>query len=166
MLKKNYKKGEVNVIYEVDHGGSCFVCCAAARIAGATCPANGQRRRERQRGDSCARNQTPKPAYHAMQFMATLLSGATYGGSLSTSTLEGYSFLNAETNTQYQIYWTNNQNTTETLSLSPSTRKVYNKLGQDMTQSQRDTNTTIEIGFEPIIIEMDARFIYLPLVQR
>lgn len=111
-------------------------------------------------------NHTPKPAYHAMQFMATLLSGATYGGSLGTSTLEGYSFLNTSTNTQYQIYWTNDQNTTQTLSLPPSTRKVYDKLGQDITPSQRDRSATIEIRFEPIIIEMDARFIYLPLLQR
>ncbi|MGB0388937.1 MAG: hypothetical protein ACPGWR_29295 [Ardenticatenaceae bacterium] len=118
--------------------------------------------------DLFAPNNTPKPAYQAMQFMATRLSGATYGGSLSTSTstLEGYSFLNASTNTQYQIYWTNDQNTTETLTLPPTTRKVYDKLGQHMTASQRDTSATIEIGFEPIIIEMDARFIYLPLVQR
>ncbi|MGB0383794.1 MAG: hypothetical protein ACPGWR_03140, partial [Ardenticatenaceae bacterium] len=110
-------------------------------------------------------NNTPKPAYQAMQFMASLLSGATYGGSLGgslgSSTLEGYSFLNASTNTQYQIYWTNDQNTTETLTLPPSTRKVYDKLGEEIAQSA--TSATIEVGFEPIIIEMDARFIYLPL---
>ena len=108
-------------------------------------------------------NQTPKPAYEAMQFIASLLSGATYQGALGTSTLEGYSFLKAETNSEYQIYWTNNHNTTQNLSLPPATRTVYNKLGQKITPTK---TSMIEIGFEPIIIEMDSRSLYLPFMQR
>ena len=108
-------------------------------------------------------NNTPKPAYEAIKFMASLLSGATYKGSLGTSTLEGYSFWNPETNLEYRVYWTNNEKTSESLSLFPSTLTVYDKLGQEITPSE---SGTIEIGFEPIIIEMETLKFYLPVLRQ
>ena len=97
--------------------------------------------------DLLDQNQDPKAAYITVQFLATLLEGAAYTGSLSTSTVEGYSFRKGET--EYQIYWTNDLATTAPLSLPENTQVVYNKLGQHITPS----GMSIMVGFEPIIIE-------------
>lgn len=97
--------------------------------------------------DLLHRNQDPKPAYITVQFLATLLEGATYTESLSTSTIEGYRFEKGET--EYDIYWTNDLAISQPLSLPQNTQAIYNKFGEQITPS----DTSITVGFEPIIIE-------------
>lgn len=90
--------------------------------------------------------QSPRPAYQATQFMSNLLRGASYAGSLSDGTIEGYAFRTGQTT--YRVYWTNSSATVE-LPLPAGTRAVYSYLGQPITP----TGDSLTVGFEPVFIE-------------
>ncbi|MGB0388393.1 MAG: hypothetical protein ACPGWR_26535, partial [Ardenticatenaceae bacterium] len=92
----------------------------------------------------------PRPAYTTIQFMSSLLSGATYVGPLSTEHIEGYQFENPQTNTTYQLYWTNEMAISDTLPLPANTHALYDKLGEQITPN----GNSITISFEPIFIEI------------
>jgi hypothetical protein len=98
-------------------------------------------------------NQTPKPAYEAVQFLATLLSGATYTGNLGSESVEGYSFRNDATQMRYRIYWTNDVATTESLPLPDELLAVYDKVGTNITPE----SSSITVAFEPVIIQMGVQ---------
>ncbi|MGB0388236.1 MAG: hypothetical protein ACPGWR_25745 [Ardenticatenaceae bacterium] len=106
--------------------------------------------------DLLDRNGDPKPVYETIQFMSSFLSDATYGGRLYSHSVEGYWFRNSETSTDYRIYWTNEASITESKLLPSTARMVYDKLGH-ATAITPTASSMIEVGFEPIIIEMEAR---------
>jgi hypothetical protein len=63
--------------------------------------------------------------------------------------LEGYQFYNPVTNRTYQIYWLN-IDASVNLVKPADTIAVYDKLGNIITP----TGNTIEVSFEPVIIEI------------
>lgn len=91
--------------------------------------------------------QQPRPAYHTIKFMASLLDGATYVGPLSNDVLEGYAF--AREGTTYHVYWTNDGSVVD-LPLPDGTRTVYNLVGQ----SRAPEGPVLQVGFEPVFIEI------------
>jgi hypothetical protein len=93
----------------------------------------------------------PKPVYTSTHFLSDLLLGATYGGPLSSGTMEGYWFHKADS--IYHLYWTNEPDITFPLSLPETPHVVYNKYGEEIAV---DDESPIEIGFDPVIIEMGA----------
>lgn len=92
-------------------------------------------------------NQQPRLAFHTMKFVGTLLRNAQYEGPLSNGNLEGYAFRKG--NMSYHVYWTNDESTA-TLSLPGGARTLYNDVGQPTPISE----STITIGFEPVVIEL------------
>ncbi len=92
-------------------------------------------------------NQSPRPAYQTLRFMATLLKDARYIGNLSNGALEGYAFRSGATT--YQIYWTNNRSQVA-LSLPAGTQQIYTVTGQ----ASSTNGTSISIGFEPVFLEI------------
>jgi hypothetical protein len=93
--------------------------------------------------------QNPRPAYTAMQFMISLLREAQYRGSLLTGTHEGYEFLDPIHGKLYQIYWSNDASTFS-VDKTVNTIAVFDVYGNDITPA----GDTIQIGFDPIIIEL------------
>jgi hypothetical protein len=102
-----------------------------------------------QEGGLLDANQAPRPAYQALRFMANLLDGASYAGSLGSGALERYAFRKGATT--YQIYWTNDRSTVE-ITLPENTRVVYNSLGQAV----QAVGPTLGVGFEPLYIEIGS----------
>lgn len=88
-----------------------------------------------------------RPSYLALQFLATLLGDATYLGTLSSGSLEGYAFINGEI--RYEFYWTNDTSTVA-VTLPENTRFIYNKFGQRLVPS----SNTIQVGFDPVVLEV------------
>lgn len=92
----------------------------------------------------------PRPAYTTIQFMSSLLSGATYVGPLSTENIEGYQFQNTQRGTTYQLYWTNQMSISDTLPLPANTHAIYDKVGQQIMPN----GNSITISFEPIVVQI------------
>jgi hypothetical protein len=92
------------------------------------------------------KQQEPRPAYNTLQFMASLLDGATFSQNLSEGTLEGYQF--ERDGTIYQLYWTQDGSTISH-PLPAGTQSIYDKTGQELTLGEM-----IEVGKEPIFIEI------------
>ncbi|GAB4209033.1 MAG: hypothetical protein OHK0022_39480 [Roseiflexaceae bacterium] len=91
--------------------------------------------------------QQPRPAYHALSFLAEALRGANFREALGSGNLEGYRFQKG--NTTYLIYWTNSAVTT-TVTLPRMPDHVYNSVGQPISV----TGDRLIVGFEPLIVEL------------
>jgi len=90
-------------------------------------------------------DQNPRPAYTALQFLATKLSGATYAGTVTPAPgVTGYKFTVGSG--AFYIYWTNGQ--VATVPMPANRTAVYDKLGRRV-----PTGTTMPVGFDPVIIE-------------
>ena len=92
-------------------------------------------------------SQAPRPAYTTLKFMATLLKGTVYDGTLTKPGIEGYAFRKGPT--MYQVYWSNSAATT-TIPRPAGTQTVYNMAGQPLLND----GSPLRIGFEPIIVEV------------
>lgn len=93
-------------------------------------------------------DQSPRPGFTTLKFLANLLQGAPYTEKLSTDQYEGYAFRKG--NTTYRVYWTNNDQSV-TIPLPNGTRAIYNKTGTSFAPS----NNQAIVSFDPIIIESE-----------
>jgi hypothetical protein len=90
--------------------------------------------------------QNPRPAYTALQLMATKLSGATYAGPVTPApNVVGHRFTRGSG--EFYIYWTNDGRVA-TVPMPANRMAVYNTFGQRV-----PTGPTMAVGFEPVIIE-------------
>ncbi|MBA3470813.1 MAG: hypothetical protein H0T53_14340 [Herpetosiphonaceae bacterium] len=99
-----------------------------------------------QEGSLLDANQVPRPAYNTFKFLSGLLKDASYECALGANALEGYGFRKGATT--YLVYWTNDSSRV-VINLPLTTRAIFNKAGNQISVE----GTTIQAGFEPIIIE-------------
>lgn len=98
--------------------------------------------------------QVPRPAYHAVEFLARNLSNAQHVATLYPPNLEGlegyrYSNYHRSYKFNYEIYWSNKQGVTGNVAI-PQGARVYDKLGQQIDTAGM-TNYTV--GWEPVIVQ-------------
>ncbi len=91
------------------------------------------------------RNGNARPAYTALDFMGSLLAGASFGSTLSSGDLEGYAFRNGATT--YHLYWSNGA--TRTVALPAGARAAYTHMGQPVPLS-----ASLTVGRDPIYIQI------------
>jgi hypothetical protein len=100
----------------------------------------------------------PRPAYYAIQQLASKLNGAVYANSTKQGALESYTFLKGST--FYQIMWTNDGSTVN-MNLPSDTIAISNHFGE----VQQITPSGISVGHNPIIIERKAYQLFLQNVR-
>jgi hypothetical protein len=89
-----------------------------------------------------------RPAFRAVRFLAQTLGGATLVESSSDGVLELYRFRKGDR--IYTVAWTNDGSARE-LSLPAGTLRMYTAVGDE-----RPAGATLQIDFEPVIIEAAA----------